>query len=59
VKVPVQVIWGSQDKIVPAKHGEGLPGSVKVTVFDDAGHLIHMEKSAEVNQAVLAFAAAD
>jgi pyruvate dehydrogenase E2 component (dihydrolipoamide acetyltransferase) len=59
VKVPVQVIWGTQDKIVPAKHGEGLPGSVKVTTFDDAGHLIHMEKAAEVNQAILAFAAAD
>ncbi|WP_191058109.1 acetoin dehydrogenase dihydrolipoyllysine-residue acetyltransferase subunit [Geminicoccus harenae] len=58
-KVPVQVIWGTQDKIVPAKHAEGLPGSVKVTTFDDAGHLIHMEKSAEVNQAILAFAAAD
>ncbi|WP_159712165.1 acetoin dehydrogenase dihydrolipoyllysine-residue acetyltransferase subunit [Geminicoccus flavidas] len=59
VKVPVQVIWGTQDKIVPAKHSEGLPGSVKVTTFDDAGHLIHMEKAAEVNQAILAFAAAD
>ncbi len=57
--VPIQVIWGAQDKIVPAKHGQGLPGSVKVTTFDDAGHLIHMEKAPEVNAAILAFAAAD
>lgn len=57
VTVPVQVIWGSQDRIVPAGHAEGLPGSVKVTRFDDAGHLVHMEKQAEVNEAILAFTA--
>ncbi|HEX2529288.1 MAG TPA: acetoin dehydrogenase dihydrolipoyllysine-residue acetyltransferase subunit [Geminicoccus sp.] len=56
--VPIQVIWGTQDKIVPSKHGQGLPGSIKVTTFDDAGHLIHMEKSAEVNEAILAFTSA-
>ena len=31
---------------------EGLPGSVVVTVLDQAGHLVHMEKSAEVNAAL-------
>ena len=25
IKVPVQVIWGRQDRIVPAAHAEGLP----------------------------------
>ncbi|MEQ8968603.1 MAG: acetoin dehydrogenase dihydrolipoyllysine-residue acetyltransferase subunit [Azospirillaceae bacterium] len=49
VSAPVQVIWGKQDKIVPAKHAEAVPSSVKVTIFDDAGHLAHMEKSAETN----------
>jgi pyruvate dehydrogenase E2 component (dihydrolipoamide acetyltransferase) len=53
LKVPVQVIWGEQDRIVPAKHREGLPGSIKVTTFPDAGHLAHMEKSAEVNRLIL------
>ncbi len=49
IKVPVQVVWGREDRIVPASHAEGLPGSVKVTLLDEAGHLVHMEKAAEVN----------
>ena len=53
-KVPVRVVWGREDRIVPAAHGQGLPGSVQVTVLDHAGHLAHMEKSKEVNELVLA-----
>lgn len=48
-RVPIQVIWGREDRIVPAAHAEGLPASVKLTVLDQAGHLVHMEKSGEVN----------
>lgn len=54
LKVPVQVIWGAEDRIVPAAHGQGLPSSVKVTVLDHAGHLAHMEKAKEVNDLILA-----
>jgi pyruvate dehydrogenase E2 component (dihydrolipoamide acetyltransferase) len=46
---PIQVIWGKQDRIVPASHAEDLPGAVKVSVFEDAGHLAHMEKANEIN----------
>jgi pyruvate dehydrogenase E2 component (dihydrolipoamide acetyltransferase) len=53
-KVPVRVVWGREDRIVPAAHGQGLPGSVQVTVLDHAGHLAHMEKAKEVNELVLA-----
>ena len=53
-KVPVRVVWGREDRILPAAHGQGLPGSVQVTVLDHAGHLAHMEKSKEVNEFVLA-----
>ncbi len=52
--VPVQVIWGRQDRIIPAGHADGLPGRVKVHVFDDAGHMVHMEKAAEVNDLIKA-----
>ena len=52
LEVPVQVIWGREDRVVPAAHGEGLPASIKVTVLDATGHLVHMEKSAEVNALV-------
>jgi pyruvate dehydrogenase E2 component (dihydrolipoamide acetyltransferase) len=53
--VAVQVIWGRQDRILPASHAEGLPADVPVTLLDDAGHMVHMEKAAEVNQKLLAF----
>jgi pyruvate dehydrogenase E2 component (dihydrolipoamide acetyltransferase) len=49
IKAPVQVVWGREDRILPVRHSEGLPGSVKVAVLDEAGHLVHMEKAAEVN----------
>ena len=57
LKVPVQVIWGEQDRIIPASHGAGLPASIKVTRLADAGHLAHMEKAGEVNALIKAFAA--
>jgi len=53
--VPVQVIWGRQDQIIPVRHSEGLPDSIRVHVFDDAGHMVHMEKAAEVNDLIQRF----
>jgi pyruvate dehydrogenase E2 component (dihydrolipoamide acetyltransferase) len=53
--VPVQVIWGKEDRILPVSHAKGLPASLPVTVLDGAGHMVHMEKAAEVNQKLLAF----
>lgn len=53
--VPVQVIWGRQDQVLPVSHSEGLPPSVPVTVFEGAGHMVHMEKAAEVNDKLRAF----
>lgn len=55
LRVPVQVIWGRKDQIIPVRHSEGLPGSIRVHVFDDAGHMVHMEKAAEVNDLIQRF----
>ena len=52
VKVPIQVIFGSQDRIIPAKHAEGLPGNVKVHLFPNAGHMPHMEAASDVNRLI-------
>ncbi|MFZ1428128.1 MAG: acetoin dehydrogenase dihydrolipoyllysine-residue acetyltransferase subunit [Geminicoccaceae bacterium] len=52
VTVPIRVLWGGQDRIVPAAHAQGLPSGVEVTIFADAGHLAHMEKANEVNAAI-------
>ncbi len=57
VSAPVQVIWGTQDRIVPAAHADTLPPQVEVHRFDDAGHMVHMEKAAEVNGLLTGFIA--
>ena len=50
--LPVQIIWGRDDKVVPASHGEALAANYPVHVLDGAGHLPHMEKSGEVNRLI-------
>ncbi len=49
IKMPVQVIWGAEDRIIPARHAQGLPDAVHVRVLEGAGHMVHMEKASQVN----------
>jgi pyruvate dehydrogenase E2 component (dihydrolipoamide acetyltransferase) len=48
--VPVQVVWGREDRIIPAGHGEDLPGEIRSRVLDGVGHMVHMEAAGEVNR---------
>ncbi len=43
------LIWGSNDKIVPAKHSEDLNQKVSVHVLEGYGHLVQLEAASEVN----------
>jgi pyruvate dehydrogenase E2 component (dihydrolipoamide acetyltransferase) len=52
LKMPVQLIVGAQDRIIPAKHAQGLPANVKVHSFANAGHMPHMEASGDVNRLI-------
>ena len=51
-RMPIAVIFGDEDRIIPPRHSGGLPESVRVTRLAGAGHLPHMEKSAAVNEAI-------
>jgi len=53
--MPAQIIWGREDKILPVAHGEAFAGKLPVHILDGAGHLPHMEKSAEVNRLIASF----
>jgi pyruvate dehydrogenase E2 component (dihydrolipoamide acetyltransferase) len=53
--MPVRVIWGEDDQILPAAHADGLPEKVKVTRFAATGHMPHMEKASEVNDLIADF----
>jgi pyruvate dehydrogenase E2 component (dihydrolipoamide acetyltransferase) len=46
---PVLVVWGAQDRIIPASHAGNAPAGATVKVFDDAGHMSQMEKANDVN----------
>jgi pyruvate dehydrogenase E2 component (dihydrolipoamide acetyltransferase) len=50
LSIPVQVIWGSIDKIIPVEHSSNLPASVNVHVLEGYGHLVQLEAASEVNQ---------
>jgi pyruvate dehydrogenase E2 component (dihydrolipoamide acetyltransferase) len=49
--VPVTVIWGRDDRVIPAAHAEAVAGAVRVLV-DGAGHMPHMERPAAVQAAI-------
>jgi pyruvate dehydrogenase E2 component (dihydrolipoamide acetyltransferase) len=47
--MPVQLIWGR------VTHAEGLASRFPVHIIEQAGHLPHMEKAAEVNRLIKRF----
>ena len=55
---PTQIIWGANDKILPAGYAEafekGIPGATK-HIIPDCGHLPHIEHSREFVQLLREF----
>jgi pyruvate dehydrogenase E2 component (dihydrolipoamide acetyltransferase) len=49
--VPVTVIWGAADRIIPAGQAGSVPAAARRLV-DGAGHMPHMERPAEVQAAI-------
>jgi pimeloyl-ACP methyl ester carboxylesterase len=59
--IPMLVVWGSRDPIVPARHAEtvkDLVPSARVEVFDGAGHWPHLDEPDEFCRILLEFIAA-
>jgi pyruvate dehydrogenase E2 component (dihydrolipoamide acetyltransferase) len=52
LQLPVQIIWGREDRIIPVSHAEALAARVPVHIIDEAGHLPHMEKAGEVTRLI-------
>jgi pyruvate dehydrogenase E2 component (dihydrolipoamide acetyltransferase) len=49
--IPVTVIWGRGDRIIPAAQAEAVTGAVR-HLIDGAGHMPQMERPAEVQAAI-------
>ena len=43
--MPIRLIWGDADAIIPAAHAESVGRS---TILPGAGHMAHVERPAEV-----------
>jgi pyruvate dehydrogenase E2 component (dihydrolipoamide acetyltransferase) len=55
LQAPALVVWGAQDRVLPAAHGQALAGRARVEVLAGAGHSPHMEAANEVNRLVGGF----
>ena len=50
--MPVKVIWGREDLVIPSDHAAGLPGTVAVHLFRETGHMAHIEQAMAVNRLI-------
>jgi pyruvate dehydrogenase E2 component (dihydrolipoamide acetyltransferase) len=48
-QLPVLVVWGAEDRIIPASHAGNAPQGATVAVLEGAGHMAMMEKAGDVN----------
>ena len=55
--VPLLVVWGEEDRILPRAHADRAPGRAEVHVLAGTGHSPHMEAAGEVNALLAKFVA--
>ena len=55
--VPVLVIWGEADAIIPAAHSGAAPARAETHVLPGVGHSPHMEAAGDVNRLLEGFVA--
>ena len=53
LKLPIQVIWGAKDAVIPAAHAKAL-SNARVEIIDAAGHMSQMEAAGRVNDLIKA-----
>jgi len=56
LEAPVLVVWGAEDRIVPAAHADAAAGAT-VEIVEGAGHMVQMEASPRVNALITAHVA--
>ncbi|MFC7400447.1 acetoin dehydrogenase dihydrolipoyllysine-residue acetyltransferase subunit [Chelatococcus sp. GCM10030263] len=56
---PVKVVYGAEDRIIPARHAQGLPGTIAVHIFAATGHLPHIEQRQAVGRLAAELVRAD
>jgi pyruvate dehydrogenase E2 component (dihydrolipoamide acetyltransferase) len=54
--LPIQIIWGTHDAIIPVAHASAL-SHARIEIVEGAGHMAMMEASGKVNELIRAQAA--
>jgi pyruvate dehydrogenase E2 component (dihydrolipoamide acetyltransferase) len=54
-KMPVLVLWGLEDRILPSSHAMNLPNHIRTELLPGYGHMVHMEAASKVNTAIRSF----
>jgi 3-oxoadipate enol-lactonase len=58
ISSPTLVVHGAEDRYVPPANARALAGAIpnaKLRLFEGAGHLVFIERAADVNRAIVAF----
>jgi pyruvate dehydrogenase E2 component (dihydrolipoamide acetyltransferase) len=58
-KIPILVVWGEDDEIIPAKHAATLVNKARTHVIGGAGHMVQMEAANAVNSLLKEHVVAD
>jgi pyruvate dehydrogenase E2 component (dihydrolipoamide acetyltransferase) len=46
--IPVKIVIGGDDRIIPSRHAQGLPGRIAIHLFGGLGHMPHVEAREDV-----------
>ncbi|MEO9527564.1 alpha/beta fold hydrolase [Roseibium sp.] len=57
--MPIKVVWGTQDRVLPTRQAHKLPGTVATHIFERVGHMVHLEIPQETIRLILQNAATD
>ena len=53
--LPVQLIWGRDDRIIPVAHAAAHAARLPTHIFAETGHLPHLERAGEVGRLLAGF----
>ncbi|MEP0232324.1 MULTISPECIES: alpha/beta fold hydrolase [Roseibium] len=51
--MPIKVIWGTQDRVLPTRQSHKLPGIIATHIFERVGHMPHLEIPQDVVRLIL------
>lgn len=52
IGVPMLVVWGSEDRVIPVSHADNAPDNARVEVLEETGHMPQMEAAGQVNRLI-------